>query len=282
MTSAATSATHGVNGVTLGYSDHRPAPSPSAARPVVLLVHGHPFDRSMWAPQVAALTAAGYRAVTPDLRGYGESEVVPGVTTLDVFARDLSALLDALSIRQVVVGGLSMGGQIVMEFCRLFPERVAAVILADTFPRAETAEGKVFRNQVADRYLAEGMGWYADDVIDKMVAPATIAARPEVAEHVLRMMRSTSPAGAAAAVRGRAERPDYCGLLAELAVPAWVVVGADDVFTPVSDAESMHAQLPDSTLTVIPAAGHMPNLEYPDAFNTALLAFVETLPDARD
>ncbi|MFC1413112.1 alpha/beta fold hydrolase [Streptacidiphilus sp. N1-12] len=265
--------------IDLAHDDRSPARSPRR-RPTVLLVHGHPFDRSMWAPQVTALTAAGYRVVTPDLRGYGDSEVAPGITTLDVFAEDLAALLDRLDIPQVVIGGLSMGGQIVMEFCRLFPERVGAIVLADTFPRAETPEGKVFRNGVADRLLAEGLGGYADEVIDKMVAPATIAAKPEVAAHVLRMMRSTSPEGAAAALRGRAERPDYCKLLTQLTCPAWVVVGEDDVYTPVSDAEYMHRQLSDSTLTVVAGAGHMPNLEYPDEFNAALLAFLETLPDA--
>lgn len=267
-----------VNGVTLAYDDHRPA---DGSRPVVLLIHGHPFDRSMWSPQVAALTAAGYRVITSDLRGYGASEVVPGVTTLEQFARDQAALLDALGVDKAVVGGLSMGGQIVMEFCRLFPERVSAVLLADTFPRAETEQGKVFRNQVADRLLKEGMAGYADEVIDKMVAPAPTAFRAEVAAHVLGMMRATPPEGAAAALRGRALRPDYCELLTELRVPAWVVVGADDEYTPVGDAEFMHESLPDSTLTVVPAAGHMPNLEYPEVFNPALLAFLETLPDAR-
>ncbi|MHA6759625.1 alpha/beta fold hydrolase [Streptacidiphilus sp. PAMC 29251] len=256
------------------------ATAPATARPTVLLIHGHPFDRSMWSPQVTALVAAGYRVVAPDLRGYGESKVVPGITTLDVFARDLAALLDRLGVRKAVIGGLSMGGQIVMEFCRLFPERVSAVVLADTFPQGETPEGKVFRNSVADRLLAEGMDGYADEVIDKMVAPTTIAARPEVAAHVLRMMRSTDPEGAAAALRGRAERPDYCALLTELTVPALVVVGEDDVYTPVSDAEYMHQQLADSTLTVVAGAGHMPNLEYPDLFNAALLTFLEALPDA--
>jgi pimeloyl-ACP methyl ester carboxylesterase len=59
-----------------------------------------------------------------------------------------------------------MGGQIAMEFYRLFPDRVSALLLADTFPAAETPEGKVFRKSLADRLLAEGMGGYADEVID--------------------------------------------------------------------------------------------------------------------
>ena len=74
-----------------------------------------------------------------------------------------------------------------------------------------------------------------------------------------------------------AERPDYVELLSRVAVPALVVVGAADEFTPVRDAESMHAQLLDSTLVVIEGAGHMPNLERPDEFNTALRSFLAVI-----
>ena len=171
-----------------------------------------------------------------------------------------------------------MGGQIVMEFYRLFPERVTGLVFADTFPRAETDEGKAVRAAMADRLLREGMSGYADEVIDKMLAPYNVGALPGVARQVLGMMRATPPAGAAAALRGRAERPDYCELLAKVAVPTLVVVGSDDEYTPVSDAEYMHAQLPDSTLTVVEGAGHMPNLERPEEFDAALAAFLRRLP----
>jgi pimeloyl-ACP methyl ester carboxylesterase len=138
-----------INGITIGYDDV------GTGENVLVLVHGHPFDRSMWRSQVGisrqadfakASTVAkamadkssardaktprlrvidererfewpSWRVIAPDLRGYGESSVIPGKTTLDVFARDIAALLDQLHIREIVMGGLSMGGQIVMEFC---------------------------------------------------------------------------------------------------------------------------------------------------------------------
>jgi|ERR1022692_4032152 pimeloyl-ACP methyl ester carboxylesterase len=262
-------ATATVNGITIGYDDQ----GDRAGAPLVL-IHGHPFNRSMWAPQADALTADGYRVVAPDLRGYGESSVLPGITSLEVFARDAAGLMDHLGLGRVVIGGLSMGGQIVMEFYRLFSERVRGLLLAATFPTAETPEGKVLRNAVADRLLAEGMTGYSDEVINKMIAPYNVAALPGVAAHVLRMMRGTSPEGAAAAVRGRAERPDYCELLTQISVPTLVVVGADDEYTPVSDAEFMHNQIRDSVLTIIDGAAHMPNLERPAEFNTALRQFL--------
>lgn len=262
-------ATATVRDITISYDDQ----GDRGGTPVVL-VHGHPFNRSMWGPQVADLTAAGYRVVTSDLRGYGATTVVPGVTTLDVFASDIAGLMDHLGLEQVVLGGLSMGGQIVMEFYRQFPGRVAALVLADTFAAADTPEGQAARNAMADRLLTEGMDGYAAEVIGKMIAPANVTALPGVAAHVRNMMRGTAPEGAAAALRGRAQRPDYRDLLARVSVPALVVVGTDDEYTPVSDAEYMHGRIPDSTLAVIDGAAHMPNLERPAEFNAALRAFL--------
>jgi pimeloyl-ACP methyl ester carboxylesterase len=252
----------------LAYED-KGVDTTSTSTPLVL-VHGHPFDRTMWAPQIEAFSAAR-RVVAPDLRGYGASPVVPGVTPLSAFARDIEALLDDLKVETFVLAGLSMGGQIVMECYARFPDRIRGLVLADTFPAAETAEGKRTRGAMADRLLREGMRGYADEVLEKMVAPY---ADTQVKAHVHRMMAATPPEGAAAALRGRAERPDYRDLLTRVTVPALVVVGADDAYTPVSDAESMHAALPDSTLRVIEGAAHMPNLERPGEFNGALGEFL--------
>src|SRR5687768_3063336 len=98
-----------INGITIGFD------LVGDAADTVLFLHGHPFDRSMWLPQHDAVRSSGWRALVPDLRGYGETTVVPGKTTFDVFADDLTALLDHLGIDSVAVVGLSMGGQIAME-----------------------------------------------------------------------------------------------------------------------------------------------------------------------
>lgn len=257
MTSAA------IGDITIGYDD-------TGQGDALVLVHGHPFDRSMWRPQAEHAAAAGWRVVVPDLRGYGETTVVPGATTLETFARDVTGLVDHLGIDRFVLGGLSMGGQIAMEIVRLFPERVRALLLADTSPVAETAEGKAERNRVADLLQAEGMADHAQELLPRMVSPVTLADRPGVAEHVLAMMQGAPAEGAAAALRGRAERPDYRATLATVTVPTLVVVGTDDHFTPVGDARAMHEGIPGSSLAVIEGTGHLPNLEEPGEFNTAL------------
>ncbi|MFC9394034.1 alpha/beta fold hydrolase [Streptomyces sp. NPDC057027] len=243
--------------------------------PALLLVHGHPFDHTMWQPQIDRFSRTGHRVIAPDLRGYGATPLgaSTGSTLLGDFAEDLAGLLDALGIDDCVVVGLSMGGQIAMEFVRRHPGRVRGLVLADTFPAAETEDGRKARNAMADRLLREGMRGYADEVLDRMVAPYNTHAAP----HVHRMMCATDPVAAAAALRGRAERPDYRETLGALTVPALVVVGRDDTYTPVADAEEMHALLPHSTLTVIERAAHLPNLERPEEFDAALDAFLRSL-----
>jgi pimeloyl-ACP methyl ester carboxylesterase len=257
-------ATATVDGIEIAYDDEGQGGVP------LVLVHGHPFDRTMWRPQMAALAGAGQRVIAPDLRGYGESAVVSGTTTLDVFARDIAGLLDQLGVGDFAVCGLSMGGQIAMEMCRLFGPRVRGVVLAATTAQAETDEGKRARNAMAERLLREGMDGYALETLPKMVARHHIAARPAVAAHVLGMMRRAHPRGAAAALRGRAERPDYAGVLAGLDVPAAVVVGDQDAFTARADADRMCSLLRGAELVWLEGVGHMPNLEAEAEFNAAL------------
>ncbi|WP_330458906.1 alpha/beta hydrolase [Streptomyces sp. NBC_00820] len=255
----------------LAYDDK--GPETATARLPLVLVHGHPFDRTMWSPQVAEFST-GRRVIAPDLRGYGASPVTPGNVPLSRHARDIEDLLDLLGVDTFVLAGLSMGGQIAMECYARFGDRVRGLVLADTFPAPETPEGRRSRAAMADRLLAEGMRGYADEVLEKMVAPG---ADPGVKAHVHRMMTATSPQGAAASLRGRADRPDYRPLLTRVTAPALVVVGADDTYTPVSDAAAMHAALPDSRLHVVETAAHMPNLERPEDFNKALDLFLTTI-----
>ncbi|SDD29733.1 alpha/beta fold hydrolase [Actinokineospora iranica] len=233
--------------------------------PVLLLVHGHPFDRTMWRPQFAHF-APRFRVLAPDLRGYGETRLPPA-TSFAAFADDLADLLDSLGVGETVLCGLSMGGQIAMEFHRRFPDRVRALILADTTARAETPDGHHDRLSMADRLEREGMEPYAREVLWKMVAPGNT----EAADHVLRMMLAAPPSGAAAAQRARATRPDYRQTLRGARV--LTVVGSEDEYTPVAEAEL----IPATTRVVIPGAAHLPNLERPDQFNRAVATFLDSL-----
>ena len=240
----------------------------------VLLVHGHPFDRTMWRPQAEYLASRGHRVITPDLRGYGESDVIPGKTGFDVFALDLIRLADHLELSTFVLGGLSMGGQIAMQTIRDHPHRIRALLLADTFPGLDTPEAKQARLDTADRITKSGMNAYADELLPKMISPKS---SPDVAEHVHRMMRNAPAEGAAAALRGRAERPDYTDSLTRITVPTLIAVGSEDEFTPVADAQLMHRLIPDSRPVVIDGAGHLPNLEREAEFDEAFGTFLKAI-----
>ena len=255
-----------VRGIDLAFDDH-------GSGPAVLLVHGHPFDRSMWDPQVEAF-AGRYRLVVPDLRGYGATTVPDGTTLLDEVALDLAHLLDHLGVERAVVCGLSMGGQVTMEFARLFPDRLSGLVLCDTDARAETPESYDARLAMAALLEREGMERYVEDGLADFLHARTFEERPGVVAHMRRMMHAAPPLGAARLQRGRAERRDHTAALGALGVPALVVTGEADPFTPVETARHIAEAVPDAELVVVEGAGHMPNLEAVADFNDALGAYL--------
>jgi len=242
----------------------------------ILLVHGHPFDHTMWDPQIDVFSKQ-YQVVAPDLRGYGKTALPKsGDTRFEDYATDMIALMDSLGIESFHLAGLSQGGQFIMEIFRQAPKRVKSLILADTFASLDTPEAKQLRYDTADRIEKEGMDFYADDAIFKMILREHVATMPKVAAHVLKMMKSTLLKGAATALRARAGRIDYLSVvLPTINVPTLVIVGRQDEFTPVTKAEEMQEKLQNCKLVIIEDAGHMPNLEHPDEFNKIVLDFLE-------
>jgi len=228
----------------------------------LILVHGHPFDRSMWNPQIEALQTH-YKVITFDLRGYGASESSASYVPLHRFAEDIEAIRQALQLEQFALAGLSMGGQIALEYYRCYPQRVGALLLLDTFATLDSAAGQQQRRDNADRITRYGMAAYAAELLPGMVAAATIEHQPAVADFVLRMMQAAPPTGAAAALRGRADRLDYTALLPTIQVPVLVLVGSEDAFTPVADAAFMQERIPGAQLAVLQGVGHLPTLEAP-------------------
>jgi 3-oxoadipate enol-lactonase len=241
-------------------------------RPVVL-IHGYPFNRSLWNEQTDALSNS-YRVITPDLRGFGETDASPGPATMNRMAQDVAQLLDHLEISQAVVGGLSMGGYVALAFYKQFPARVRALILADTRAQADTEEAKQTRAQQAEKALSEGMAGIADAMLPKLLTPETVSKRPDIVKRIRDMMLKTKPEGAAAALAGMADRDDQTPLLSKISVPALILVGAEDAITPVADSEKMHRAISGSRLVVLENAGHVSNLERTEQFNKALLDFL--------
>lgn len=240
----------------------------------VVLIHGYPFNRSLWNEQVEALSSR-YRVVTPDLRGFGESQSSEGPATMNRMAQDVAQLMDHLGIEQAVIGGLSMGGYVALAFVKQFPSRVRALVLADTRAQADTDEAKQTRRQQAEKAVAEGMAGIADAMLPKLLTPDTVSKRPEVVKRVRDMMLKTNPHGAASALLGMAEREDQSEFISTIRVPTMILVGRDDAITPLADSETMQSKITPSRLVVIENAGHVSNLEQTEQFNFALVRFLE-------
>lgn len=255
-----------VNGLNLAYTVVGQGPS-------VLLVHGFALSRRLWAPQVRGL-ADRYRLVLPDLRGFGSSDAGEAQPTIETYAQDIAALLDVLNIQRIVFCGLSMGGYIAFAFYRLFPQRVQALVLADTRAQADTPEIRQAREEQITLIDREGTTALADVLWPRFLAPENAERDPALVREVRAMIEGASARGAIGALRAMMDRPDSTPLLPQITCPTLIIVGEQDSVTPRADAELMAARIPQAKLKVIAGAGHLSNLERPDDFNQALRAFL--------
>jgi len=240
--------------------------------PAVLLVHGFPLNRCMWQAQLQPLAEAGFRVVAPDLRGFGESGVPAGGYSMDRFADDLIALLDALKIERAVVGGMSMGGYILMNLLERYPQRVSAACFVATKSAADDEEGRARRTSLAAQAESLGANPIIKTFAELLFAPDTALSRPELIAQVTAWMRSTHPSALAGGLLAMRDRKDYTSLLPGFRQPALVVAGSEDHAASPNALEVFRAGLPNCRARTIAGAGHMVNLEQAEQFN-------ETLPD---
>ena len=226
---------------------------------------------AMWEPQRAA--APGWRIVTPSLPGFDGRPLLAD-NTMAAYTRDLLDTLDQQGIERAVFGGLSLGGDVLFELLRQAPERVAGLILADTRTSVDTVERLAARRRSIDRARSGGSTAIADDMLPGILGPTTQAQRPEVVAQVRRLIEAQPAGTIVGGLQAIMTRVDSAAILPSVTVPTTVIVGDEDVITPPSDAEFMHGLIDSSTLVIIPGAGHMANLETPDAFNVSMRALL--------
>ncbi len=243
----------------------------------LLFIHGYPLNRTLWTPQLEALSGA-LRLIAPDLRGHGQSDSMPAPYTMEMLADDCCALLDAMGVTQpVIVCGLSMGGYVTFAFYRKYAARVAGLILAATRPGPDSPQGKTARAQAIELARERGAAAIASAMLPKMFSPQAYTARPELVEQLRRIMESTSVEGIVGDLMGMMERPDSTPTLAQIDAPTLVLHGADDQLIPLQEADAMNAGIRRSRLRVLPGAGHLLNLEQPEMFNDAVRKFIHSL-----
>ncbi|MEZ0228557.1 MAG: alpha/beta fold hydrolase [Planctomycetota bacterium] len=241
--------------------------------PLVLL-HAFPFSSAMWYPQRAGLEPLGVRILGHDQRGFANGAADPSSYSLDDVADDVARFLDAEKLDRVVLGGLSMGGYVALRFLARHPGRLAGPILSDTKATPDTEEGKKNRAALAAKVRAEGAGAAIQATMAKLLAPRTIAERPEIAGFVRGLGETRGREAVARGLEAMAARPDSTADLARAKVPVLIIVGAEDSLTVPSDAEAMARAHPAARLRKLPGAGHLANLEDPLGWNRAVLSFL--------
>jgi pimeloyl-ACP methyl ester carboxylesterase len=237
----------------------------------VLLIHAFPLSADMWRPQLERVPD-GWRYIAPDVRGFGRTPAAAGAPSMEAYAEDVQAVMDSLELEMAVVGGLSMGGYIALAVNRRSPERVSGLVLADTRSEADTPEGRSARMTMSALVRSAGVSAVADQMIPKLLASsrddeATVA-------RVRSMIEGNTVDGVDRAIQAMMDRPDSTPDLATLSLPVLVIVGEHDALTPPADSQRLKRRTDRSQLVVLPRAGHLSNIDAPEAFSTALANFL--------
>ena len=244
--------------------------------PAVLFLHAFPLGLFMWEAQVAAVRTR-HQAIRFDSRGFGGSPPGDGLLTMERIADDAADLLDHLRIGRAVVCGCSMGGYAAFAMARRHPDRLRGLVLQDTRAGADTPEARQGRAALAERVRREGAVAAADAFLPKLLGETTKRERPAVVERVRAAILAASRQGITDALAGLAARADSTPTLREIRVPTLVVCGAEDTITPPAESEALQRGIAGSRLEVLEGAGHLSNLETPDAYNAALTRFLAGL-----
>jgi len=228
----------------------------------------------MWAPQLEHL-AAHRRVITPDFLGFGGSDAPDSMSryTMLGYADLLAGLLDRLGLGQVALAGLSMGGYVTLAFLREYPERVSALVLADTRAAADTNEAFERRTDQQDQVARIGTTALIEVLLGGLLSDHTRATRLDLVEQVRRLMANPA-AGYIGALEAMKHRADSTAELGGISVPTLVMAGEDDALSPPEVARDMHERIKGSELAILPRAGHLSNLEAAEEFNAAVGDFL--------
>ena len=249
------------DGVRLAYDD-------VGSGEAIVFVHAFPLDRTMWRSQLAFF-GDRCRCVAVDLRGSGESPVVPPFTMAQL-ADDVAALLDLLRIERATIVGTSLGGYVAFALWRRHRERVRGLVLTDTRATADDDAAQARRRQLIALAQQSGSAAVADVQVTGALGKSTRAKRPELVEEVRGVMTRASVAGIVGTLEAMLGRPDSTPLLSTIDVPTLVVGGEEDAITGPKEMRALAAAIPGAVLELIPGSGHLPSVERPATFNAAL------------
>lgn len=237
--------------------------------PHLILIHGYPFDHTMW-KYVVEMLGNKIPVIAPDLPGFGDNPVENAEPSIDLMADSVAKLLDLHNVRRAVVAGMSMGGYVALAFAQRHEDRMAGLGLISTQPAADSAETKQARKALIEKVRREGTKPAVDALLPKLFSDAH-QTNPELAAFAIQGAEKAGVDGICWALQAMANRPDRTALLSKLQVPALVLHGSDDKIIPVARARQMAEMIPEANYVEAPDCGHATPLEAPRIVADALI-----------
>ena len=243
--------------------------------PVVCMTHSLASDGGMWAEQVPALLAGGFRVLRLDMRGHGGSGPVAGPYTMSQLAGDVAAVLDAIELPNVHYIGLSIGGMIGQAFALEHGDRLLSALWCDTMPQTPPGSTQAWEDREKIVRDANSLVPLADATVERWLTEAHKAKHPNRYRQIRDTIAGTTPAGylgCTAAIKNY----DFVPRLASVKTPVLVVCGADDAGTPPSGNRRIAELVADGRYEQIADARHFPNVEHPEIFNHIMMGWLKT------
>lgn len=248
----------------------------SGQGPWLTLSHSLATTLHMWQPQMQALSQH-FTVLRYDTRGHGLTAAPPAPYTLEQLADDAHALLQHLGVARSHWLGLSMGGMVGQMLALRQPHLLHRVVLADTTGQVPPAGAQIWADRVVTA-RAQGMQAVVQPTLSRWFTDTFHAAHPLLMEHIGAMIASTPLEGYAGCCAAIATT-NTLEALKQQRSPALVIVGEQDQGTPPAAARALAQHWPGAQLVLLPDAAHLSNMEQPDAFNAAVLGFLNA-PDA--
>jgi pimeloyl-ACP methyl ester carboxylesterase len=242
----------------------------------LVFVHAFPLSRKMWEPNKSALNR-NFQFVTVDLPGFGDSPLEGSTSTMENMAQNVLEILNEINItKPAVFIGVSMGGYVLFQILKLFPQRIRALVLVSTRAAADTTEARDRRYKTIESIEKEGnLKNLALKMIPNLFGKSSLQPELSIVSEIRKQIENSNPQAVCAALRGMAERPDSTPFLSTIGVPTLVVSGQEDNFIPAEEMKLLADKVKNVEFHVLPRAGHLLNLERPEVFNELVLRFLK-------
>jgi 3-oxoadipate enol-lactonase len=245
------------------------------AEPTLIFVHGFPFNKSFWLPQLEFLSKR-YRVIAIDIAGFGNSDEKPN-QSISIFADDIILFTNQLKIESAIFCGLSFGGYILLNAVVRYPTKFTGLILCDTQCIADSKDAVEKRIKTIQQIKANGIEDFVETTLENVYCKNTFVNNNELISYTRKELLNTSHKSICDTLLALAEREETCSSLMKISTPTLIICGSEDTVTPLVQAEFMKGGIAGAKLIIIENAGHLSNIEQPDAFNQIVQNYLDKL-----